>query len=216
MKSLAVIFDMDGVILDSERVYQEIEREMFVELNIPVSREEHGKFTGTAERTMWQYMKNRYGFKEDTSELVHQERVRFLSRLSSPPGIPPMEGIKELLKELSNRSIPLLIASSSSREIIEAVVLQLGISEYFTGIVSGDEVEETKPSPDIFIKASKLINIPPEHCVVIEDSENGVRAARAAGMRVVGLVNPASGQMDLSGADMIIHGLVEFDIGIFA
>ena len=215
MKSIAVIFDMDGVILDSERVYQEIEREMYEELGIPVTSEEHRKFIGTAESAMWGYMKNRYNFDEEISELIQKERKRFLARLSSNPGIPPMEGIEELLKKLSDRGIPLLIASSSSMEIIEAVIRHLDIARHFSGIVSGDEVEHSKPAPDIFLTASKLINIPPSDCVVIEDSENGVKAARTAGMRVVGLVNPGSGDFDLSQADSVIHGLPEFDIEIF-
>ena len=216
MKSQAVIFDMDGVILDSERVYQEIERRMFDELRIPVTLEEHRKFIGTAETAMWRYMKTRYGIQEEISELVRRERECFLSRLSSSPGIPPMEGLEELLKRLSNKDIPLLIASSSSGNIIDAVIRHLGIAGYFSGIVSGDDVEHSKPAPDIFLKVSKLINIPPSGCVVIEDSENGVMAAKAAGMRVVGLVNPGSGEVDLSQADLIIHSLLELDLETFA
>jgi HAD superfamily hydrolase (TIGR01509 family) len=211
MIEIAVIFDMDGVILDSEQVYQEIEREMYAELGIKVTREEHMSFMGTTENIMWEHMKTRHGLTEDPRELARRERERLLSRLRSPEGIPPMEGIEDLLQELHEKGIPLLLASSSVREIIETVLRKLNIGQYFSGIVSGDEVEYSKPAPDIFLEASRIAGIPPSKCVVIEDSENGIRAARSAGMKAIGLRNPHSGDVDLSGADRIVHSLKEIN-----
>ena len=216
MKTIAVIFDMDGVIIDSEQVYQEIEREMYRELGIPVTREEQMKFMGTTERTMWQYMKKRYGLVEEPEDLARLERERLLERLRSPEGIPPMEGAEDLLRKLHGNGISLMLASSSAREIIEAFLQKLNIRRYFSGIVSGDDVEHSKPAPDIFLKASSLTGVPPSDCIVIEDSENGIRAARSAGMKVIGLKNPGSGDLDLSSADRVIHSLKELLVDFHA
>jgi len=95
------------------------------------------------------------------------------------------------------------------------VVEVLDISGYFDGIVSGDDVEQSKPAPDIFLKASNLAGVEPEFCIVIEDSVNGVNAARAAGMKVVGLACPGTDEAGLAEADRIIRNLKEFDPGMF-
>jgi len=215
MKAIAVIFDMDGVILDSEQVYQEIEQEMYRELGISVTQEEHRQFMGTTENVMWEHMKSRYGFGEDPMDLARREREQLLSRLRSPEGIPPIEGIEDLLQKLHEKGIPMLLASSSVREIIQAVLQKLNIGKYFSGIVSGEEVEQSKPAPDIFLKACRMAGLLPSECVVFEDSENGIRAARSAGMKVIGLMNPGSEDLDLSGADRIIHNLREIEIDSF-
>ena len=216
MKEIAVIFDMDGVILDSEQVYQEIEREMYAELGINVTRQEHMTFMGTTENIMWEHMKSRHGLAEDPRELARRERERLLSRLRSPEGIPPIEGIEDLLQKLHEKGIPLLLASSSVREIIETVLQKLNIGQYFSGIVSGDEVERSKPAPDIFLEASSRAGLSPSKCIVIEDSVNGIRAARSAGMKVIGLKNAHSEDLDLSGADRIVHSLKEIDVDFLA
>jgi HAD superfamily hydrolase (TIGR01509 family) len=210
MNGIAVIFDMDGVIIDSEKVYQAIEREMYRELGISISPEEHAQYMGTSERSMWKHMKEVHGFTADPESLVALERDRFLEALNSSGGIPPMEGIYPLLDGLKDKGIPKFIASSSSRNIIESVVGRLGIESCFNGIVSGDDVSNSKPAPDIFLKASDLAGVKPAYCVVIEDSPNGVRAARAAGMRVIGLADCAEAAASLAGADRVIENLGEF------
>ena len=212
MEEIAVIFDMDGVILDSEQVYQEIEQEMYAELGITVTRQEHLSFMGTTENIMWEHMKSLHGLEQDPRDLASRERERLLSRLRSPRGIPPVEGIEDLLKQLYDKGISVWLASSSVREIIETVLRKLNIGKYFSGTVSGEEVERSKPAPDIFLKASRIAGIPPSSCIVIEDSENGIRAARSAGMKVIGLKNPNSADLDFSGADRIVHSLKEIDV----
>jgi HAD superfamily hydrolase (TIGR01509 family) len=211
MPEFAVIFDMDGVIVDSEKVYQEIERQMYVELGIPVSREEHRRFIGAAERTMWQYMKDKYRLEAATDDLVEEERKRFMARLDRPGSIPLMSGLRELLDELTRDSIPALVASSSSREIIEKVLHINGIRHYFRDITGGDEVLHSKPAPDIFLDTAAKAGMEPSRCLVIEDSVNGIRAAVSAGMKVVALQNQENGDLDLSEAGKIINSLYELD-----
>jgi HAD superfamily hydrolase (TIGR01509 family) len=212
MSEIAVIFDMDGVIVDSERVYMEIERQMYDDLEIPVSQDEHHLFIGAAERSMWQYMKEKYHVDAEMDFLVKEERTRFLSQLDQPGKIPLMPGLLELLEALTIEGIPALVASSSSREIIEKVLHVNSIRHFFKDITGGDEVIHSKPAPDIFLETASKAGIIPELCLVIEDSENGVLAARSAGMKVVALVNHYSGGLDLSEADKTILALHELDI----
>ena len=211
MPEFAVIFDMDGVIVDSETVYQEIERQMYDDLGIPVTQEEHRMFIGAAERSMWQYMKDKYQMDAEMDFLVAEERSRFMSQLDQPGRIPLMPGLMELLETLAEEGIPALVASSSSRDIIEKVLHVNKIRRFFKDYTGGDDVLHSKPAPDIFLATAVKAGKDPGQCLVIEDSENGIRGARAAGMRVVALKNHYSGGLDLSEAHKIVHSLHELD-----
>ncbi len=200
---------MDGVIVDSERVYQEIERGMYDEIGIPVSKEDHASFMGTAERSMWKILSDKYGIDRPVNDLVLEERERFIARLEAPVSIPLMKGLITLLKDLKSEQIPCLIASSSSSEIIAKVIEINKLGVYFKGFVSGDDVTESKPSPEIFLKAASLEGTEPSKCLVLEDSVNGIRAARAAGMPVIALRDSDSDQHSLMEATMIIDSLSE-------
>jgi HAD superfamily hydrolase (TIGR01509 family) len=214
MPEFAVIFDMDGVIVDSEKVYQDIERQMYNDLGIPVSPEEHHLFIGAAERSMWQYMKDKYQMEAETDMLVKEERNRFMSQLDQPGSIPLMPGLRELLEALAHDSIPALVASSSSREIIEKVLRVNDIRHFFKDITGGDDVVHSKPAPDIFLQTASKAGITAEQCLVIEDSENGIRAALSAGMKVIALASPYNADLDLSEASKIIQALDELDTGV--
>jgi len=214
MPEFAVIFDMDGVIVDSEKVYQEIERQMYDDLEIPVSTEEHRLFIGAAERSMWQYMKDKYQMDTEIDFLVKEERTRFMSQLDQPDKIPLMTGLRELLEALACEGIPALVASSSSREIIEKVLRVNDIRYFFKDITGGDDVLHSKPAPDIFLETAAKAGMPTGQCLVIEDSENGIRAARSAGMKVIALFSHYSEGLDLSEASKIIHAIHELDTNL--
>ena len=127
--------------------------------------------------------------------------------------IEPIPGIVELLEELRRQRIAIGLASSSPRSFIEAVLAKFKIREYFACVVSGEEMPAGKPAPDIYLEAARQLHVPPEQCVVLEDSRNGVLAAKRAGMTCIGFANPASGGQDLSAADRIVHAISEIKVG---
>lgn len=203
----AVIFDMDGVMIDSEPVHLKLERELFRELGVEITEEEHMTFVGSSSYYMWEKIKERFNLKESVEELVRRDRKRYLDHVLSTGEIIPVPGIQELVKKLFEREYKLAVASSSPIDVIELVVQKLNLKNFFDVLVSGDYVKKSKPYPDIFLYTAEKLRVKPEECVVIEDSYNGVHAAKSAGMKVIGFVNPNSGNQDLSEADFIVKNL---------
>jgi len=208
----AVIFDMDGVILDSQPYHFAVEEKIFREKGLAVSTEESHSFVGMAGDLMWSYVKNRYGLKESIAELMAFDNSVRIDYFSSLENVRPMPGIMELLEDLRGNAVKIALASSSSAEVIDIFNSKLGIRHYFQQIVSGDFVEKGKPAPDIFIHTARALQEPAGACVVIEDSANGVKAAKAAGMKCIGFVSPNSGAQDLSLADMMIDDFTKITV----
>ena len=121
----------------------------------------------------------------------------------------PIDGIRELLAELKALNIPAAIASSSPPVFIKAVLRKFDLLDHFECVVSGEEVERGKPAPDVYLKAAELLGVKPQDCMVLEDARHGVAAAKAAGMKCIGFVNPNSGNQDLSQADYVVHAVSE-------
>ncbi len=199
-----IIFDMDGVLIDSEPLHFEFEREVFQSLGIVVSPEVHETFVGTNSRTMWTIIKKTFKLTQTVSDLIDSERKGFLKFLKSRQSIHSIHGVSDFLEKLRYSGFRLVIASSSPQEQIGFILDSCKINEYFPVRISGDDVNNGKPDPEIFLKAAELTGVKPENCLVIEDSKNGVNAAVQAGMKCIGYKNPGSGNQDLTAADLII------------
>ncbi len=206
MSMQAVIFDMDGVIIDSEPLHARVESEYFRELGLELSQEEHESFLGTSSRTMFSELKDRYGLKLPVEEMIAEERRRYLAALLEAP-LPVIPGIPVLVRELAADGFRLAVASSSPREQIDAVLDRSGLGGLMSAKVSGDDVAESKPDPAIFLKAAGELDVPPSSCWVIEDSTNGVAAAVRAGMKVVGYKAPEAPAQDLSAALAVVDSI---------
>jgi HAD superfamily hydrolase (TIGR01509 family) len=202
-----VIFDMDGVIINSEPIYFALENEMFFELGISVSPEEHRTFVGMPDHDMWLKLKAKHRLPQALDDLIADGRRRFREHLErhGEQGLVP--GAFEAAARLRNAGIRLAIASSSTREVIGRVRELYKLDRLFDVVVSGEDVSRGKPSPDIFLKAADLTKTNHAGCLVIEDSGNGVAAAKAAAMKCVGFKNPDSGNQDLSAADLVVDSL---------
>ena len=206
-----VIFDMDGVIIDSEPVYFKIDKEMFEELNIAVSFEEHCTYVGTSSQNMWDAIIKKHGIPGDPGELMRKEYNLYMNYLVNANDLQPIDGVMELINGLHENNLKLILASSSPMEIIDIILKKFKLPDLFIAKVSGSELAHSKPHPEIFLKAAQFAGSEPKECIVIEDSKNGVAAAKAAGMKCIGFLNPSSGDQNLKDADMVIQSFKELN-----
>ena len=197
----AIIFDMDGVLVDSEPFHVENEKRMFKKMGLDISDEEHVGYMGTATDVMWAKIIKDRNLPHDVADLTIltiQEGLPFFKSLEK---IEPMPGLTELLKKLQAKKIPMAVASSSDVETIRIILDKSGLKKYFLYAVSSSEVGKSKPEPDIFLHTATLLSVKPEECLVIEDSTNGIRAAKSANMVCVAYSGASADNQDQSLAD---------------
>lgn len=203
-----IIFDMDGVLLDSEPMHQEIIYEVFQLKGIPFDKAYIQTLTGMSAFPMWEKVKRDAQRSESVEELIKFHRDYFFKRLPEVK-VPLVPHVKDVLEKFKNEGKHLSLASSSGRKLIDIFTQQTNIAHYFEVIMSGDDVQYSKPNPEIFLKVAQWYGLPAIQFTVIEDSTNGVKAAKSAGMQCVGFQNPLSGGQDLSQADLLIHSMQE-------
>ena len=175
-----VIFDMDGVIFDTERLYIESCVEIGKKYNIKDVEEACYKCIGVTSEASARIMLDFYG--EDFPLEKFRDEVYELFKKSFEEKLPVKMGVAELLEFLKDREVRIAIASSTSKSGVDRELTQAGLRKYFDAIICGDMVERSKPEPDIFLKAAEVLGSNPEECIVIEDSFNGIRAAHKAGI----------------------------------
>lgn len=201
----AVLFDMDGVLVDSEPEYRRIEEVLFRRTGITPTAEEIKGNAGKGQLAVWNEFKDRYGFSEDPRELMKAEE-QMISAYYRSGALAVIEPSVGLLKRCAAGGLKIAVATSSIKENAGIVIKNIGVERCVDAIAAGDMVKRTKPSPDIFLLAARLLNAKPEECVVIEDARNGILAAKAAGIKAVGFKAPGSNQ-DLLQADVIVESL---------
>lgn len=206
-----VIFDMDGVIVDTEPVHRYAYFQHFSELNIDVSEEWFTSFTGNSTRNVFQRVNSIFNLNADVEALILRKRHLFNDAFDHKEDLELLEGVENLIKNLYENGVELILASSASKVTIDRVFRRFGLHPYFSHIVSGEDFPKSKPHPAIFEFAASLSTAPKENCIVIEDSTNGVLAAKAAGIYCVGYNSIHSKLQDLSKADLIINHFNELD-----
>jgi HAD superfamily hydrolase (TIGR01509 family) len=202
----AVVFDMDGVLVDSEQVWDAVREELV--------RERGGRWHEAAQRDMmgmsspeWsRYLHEELGLAEPPEELSAEVVRRLLERYDA--SLPLIPGAVEAVNRLAERW-PLGLASSSNREVIDHVLDVAGIAPYFRATVSSEEVGRGKPAPDVYLEAARRLGVDAARAAAIEDSRNGIRSARAAGMRVIAIPNPTfpPGEDALAEADVVLRSI---------
>lgn len=205
----ALIFDFDGLILDTEtpefHVWQEIYREYGCELSAETWGQVVGGY-GLSDFDAARHLEQLVGRPLDQDALRTRHRLESDLLTAKQPILP---GVADYLNDAKQLGLKLAIASSSPHSWVDAHLKRLELFEYFSSIICADEVERvrTKPHPDLFLKTLAALNLNVEESIVFEDSPNGVKAARAAGIFVVAVPNPITAQLELDGADIIIPSL---------
>ncbi|WP_367753733.1 HAD family hydrolase [Flavobacterium sp. WC2430] len=200
-----VIFDMDGVIVDTEPVHRYAYFQQFGELQIDVTEEMFTSFTGNSTRNTFQKVKDIFQLNHDVEDLIQRKRTIFNDAFDKKADLELLAGVENLIKDFHKKGMQLILASSASKVTIERVFNRFKLHDYFTHIVSGEDFPMSKPHPAIFEHAASLSVAPKENCIVIEDSTNGIKAAKAAGIFCVAYNSFHSKDQDLSEADVIIN-----------
>jgi HAD superfamily hydrolase (TIGR01509 family) len=200
-----VIFDMDGVIIDSEEIHKKAYYETFTSLGLEVSEELYKTLTGSSTINAFQKLIAHFKLEEDANELVLQKRKRYINFFENDTDLHLVKGAKEIIHYFYNKDLTLVLASSSAMVNINRVFDRFDLQKYFTAKISGADLTQSKPHPEIFEKAAVLGNTAKENCIVIEDSDNGIQAANDAGIFVFGYKNPLSEGQTLENADFIIN-----------
>lgn len=197
-----VIFDMDGVIVDTEPVHHYAYHRHFKELGIDITPSMYTSFTGGSTKNTYQKIAEHFNITTDISELVLRKRAIFNDAFDTKEDLFLIQGVENLIKELHASGVELILASSASKSTISRVFKRFELYPYFSHIVSGEDFVRSKPDPAIFVHAASLAkNSLHDNCIVIEDSTNGIKAANAAGIRVIGYKSVNSKDQDYSTAD---------------
>ena len=182
MGKKAVIFDMDGVIFDTEKVYLDIWTEVFEKYGYKMTKELYVTVMGTGRKNVIKTFLENFGDDLPIEKMYEEKDNQLFYRIENQ-GIPLKEGVKELFSMLKEKDYKIALATSAKRERVEKQIKDKWLKESFDAIVCGDDVEKGKPSPDIFLKAAKKIDVEPENCFVVEDSPAGIKAAFSGGMK---------------------------------
>ena len=205
----AVLFDMDGVIVDTEPLHHKAYYGMFKELNIEVSESHYQSFTGQSTINVCKSLCQHFNLSNNPEELVQIKRNIFKDLFKNDPTLQLIDGVLELIKDYYKNGLTLVLASSASMGTINSVFTRFELDQYFIAKLSGADLKASKPHPEIFLKAAEVSGFNKENCFVIEDSTNGIKAANAANIFCVGYKSLHSKNQDYSKANKIISRFEE-------
>jgi HAD superfamily hydrolase (TIGR01509 family) len=210
----AVVFDMDGVIIDSEQVWDEVREELVADWGGRSRPEAQRAMMGMSSHEWSRYLHEVVGLREPPDVINGEVVRRMLARYEVE--LPVVPGAVDAVRRLASAGFRLAVASSSNRELIDAVLRRLGLTALFGVTVSSEEVKRGKPAPDVYLEAARRLGFDPARCAAVEDSASGIRAASAAGMRVIAYPNrhypPATDALVL--ADTTLAGFDELEAAL--
>jgi len=201
----ALIFDMDGVLIDSEPIYKKLNAKLFNQLGFSLTDEEYSQFVGTTDEKMLSELRERFSLNKTVTEMNAMRETIHMDFFKSAE-LTPMDDLHELLEWAKMSGLKLAVASSTDEKFVLLILEKIGVIDCFHTIVCGNHIRHSKPAPDIFLKAARNLELPPNQCIVIEDSANGVKAGKSAGMYVIGFQSD-DGVQDLSDSGRLIHSL---------
>ena len=204
----AVVFDLDGVLVQTEEVWDEVRGAFVLERGGRYDEEAQRAMMGMSSPEWSRYLHEELGVADEPDEIAAEMVRRMLARYRER--LPLIDGAVEAVERLAERW-PLAIASSSNRPLIDAVVEGAGLAERFRATVSSEEVPRGKPAPDVYLEAARRLGVDPSRTAAVEDSHSGIRSAKAAGMRVLAIPNPSfpPDEEALAQADVVLAGLAD-------
>ena len=207
-----VIFDMDGVVVNTEPIAYKANGELFKSLNIIVPDDVYATFIGSSDKNNMQKIKDLFNLEHTREQLLEEKYKYYYAVFDKADDLKLMPGVKDLITDLHNRGTKLILASSAARRKIDKVFTRFGLYSYFDEVISGEDFEFFKPHPAIFLEAVEKSGFDKTECIIIEDSTNGIQAAKAAGVYCIAYVSGHGLPQDTSGADKVITDFIEFNI----
>lgn len=207
-----VIFDLDGTLIDSEKNYYEADRRLLKEYGIDLTPEMKKEYIGCGNLDMLKAMKKRFGIADSPETLLKKKNDYYMETARSNTIVYPKTF--SLLKKLKQEGYPLVLASGSSPGVLEEILTIAGLKHYFSLIISSEEVKHGKPDPQIFLESARRLDLLPQRCVVIEDSPQGVEAAKRALMLCIAIPSITEKPLHKSylQADLLFeNGMADFD-----
>lgn len=206
----AVIFDMDGVIIDSHSAAYELLRDAAYSFGCRLTIEEIKSWGSLSSRQFWQIVKDKFDLSVPIDELISSYKVDQEIQMYKQIGM--ITGVLDLLQMLKRNEIKIALATSASKKRMNAVLEMFQLRSYFDACICDEDVKHSKPDPEIFLAAAKQLTIEPRHCTVIEDSNNGLKAAHSAAMKCIGFKGLSHVRENMERADWIIHAFHEINI----
>ncbi len=208
----AVIFDMDGVLVDSEPAFFEAINQVLAEEGRSIEFEPYRRLLGTSVEVTWRELIEMLDLGGDLEDYLRRYDAVLLDRLRCPR--PPLPGVIELLEELDCRGVMIALATSSLRSWSDAVLESAGLQDRFRTIVTADGVENEKPAPDLYLKAAALLCTPSCDCIAVEDTQPGIASAKAAGMYAVQVRACSTACPPIEEADLVLESLEHFPLSM--
>jgi len=205
----AIIFDMDGVIVNSEPLHRKAYFDMFEEFNLSVSNKLYESFTGKSTSAICKELCEIFDLSISHEKLMFSKRKHFKTIFDNDPEFQMIDGALSLIKNYFYNNLTLILASSASMTNINRIFKKFDLDKFFKAKISGADLKESKPNPEIFIKAAKLSGFSKSECIVIEDSTNGIIAAKSAGIYCIGFNSPNSKNQNYDKADLVVSNFNE-------
>ena len=205
----AIIFDMDGVLVNSEPLHRKAYFDMFEEFNLNVSNRLYESFTGKSTSAICKELCEIFDLSISHEKLMLSKRKHFKTIFDNDPEFQMIDGALSLIKDYFYNNLTLILASSASMTNINRIFKKFDLDKFFKAKISGADLKESKPNPEIFIKAAKLSGFNKSECVVIEDSTNGITASKSAGIYCTGFNSPNSKNQNYDKADLVVSNFNE-------
>ncbi len=212
MSLKAVLFDMDGVIVDTEPLHRKAYFKTFEELGIQVSEGMYTSFTGASTKRVCETLINEFNLSKTYEDIAAIKRNYFKDFFYNDDEFDLIPGVRELIQHYYENGITLILASSATMTTINMVFEKFGLEQYFKGKISGADLKESKPHPEVFLLAAEMAGQPAENCMVIEDSTNGILAAHRAHIFCAAYRSPHSKNQDYTLADTVVSDYTELEL----